>query len=143
MLKQPGEAGRGCRCPVVKEQKRQDYITHVLRIAQEGDFVRMDSDEEYVRIRDEVKQSAPRNRAPRAGGTLTSLPDKDRRIIKGALSLEDPLTARDVEYIRDGVCRMHIAHSYTAFFIVLKDCVRIVDVDTIERAHKKYKRLQE
>jgi len=75
---------------------------------------------------------------------VNSLPDKDRRIIKEHLvQLEDPLTVRDVEYIRDGVCRMHIAHSYTAFFIVLKDCVRIVDVDTIERAHKKYKRLQE
>ena len=66
-LKQPGERYGDVVARLVKEQKRQDYITHVLRIAQEGDFVRMDSDEEYVRIRDEVKQSAPRNRAPRAG----------------------------------------------------------------------------
>lgn len=72
---------------------------------------------------------------------VNSLPEKDRRIIKEHLvQLEDPLTARDTEHIRDGVCRMHIAHTYTAFFVVFRDCVRIVDVDTIERAHKKYKR---
>jgi hypothetical protein len=73
---------------------------------------------------------------------VNSLPEKDRRIIKEHLvQLEDPLTARDVEHIRDGVCRMHIVHSSTAFFIVLKDCVRIVDVGTIERTHQKYKLL--
>jgi len=75
---------------------------------------------------------------------VNSLPEKDRRIIKEHLvQLEDPLTARDAEYIRDGVCRMHIAHSYPAYFIVLKDGVRSVDVDTIDRAPKKYKRLHE
>jgi len=66
-LKQPGERYGDVVARLVKEQKQQDFIAHVLRVAQEGDFVRMDSDEEYVRIRDEVKRSAPRNRAARAG----------------------------------------------------------------------------
>jgi hypothetical protein len=73
---------------------------------------------------------------------INSLPEKDRRIIKQHLvQLEDPVAARDAEHLRDGVCRMHIAHTYTAFFVVFRDCVRIVDVLTIEQAHKKYKRL--
>jgi hypothetical protein len=38
-----------------------------LRVAKEGDFVRMDSDEEYVAIRNEVKRSAPRNKAASTG----------------------------------------------------------------------------
>lgn len=72
---------------------------------------------------------------------INDLPKKDRRIIKQHLvQLEDPLTAKDVEHLRDGVCRMNIAHSYTAFFVVFRDCVRVVDVLTIEQAHKKYKR---
>ena len=72
---------------------------------------------------------------------LNSLPEKDRRIVKAhLLQLEDPLTARDVELLRDGVCRMHIAHTYTAFYVVFRDYVRVVDVLTIEQAHKKYKR---
>jgi hypothetical protein len=73
---------------------------------------------------------------------INSLPEKDRRIIKQHLvQLEDPLTARDAEHLRDGACRMHIAHRCTAFFVVFRDGVRIVDVLTIEQVHKKYKRL--
>jgi mRNA-degrading endonuclease RelE of RelBE toxin-antitoxin system len=72
---------------------------------------------------------------------INSLPAKDRRIIKSHLvQLEDPLTARDVEYLRDGVCRMHISHTYTGFFVVFRDRVRVVDVLTIDQAHKKYRR---
>jgi len=67
MLKQPGERYGDVVARLIKVQKQQDYITHVVRVAREGDFVRMDSDDEYVRIRDEVKRSAPRNRAARAG----------------------------------------------------------------------------
>lgn len=71
---------------------------------------------------------------------INSLPDKDRRIIKEHLvQLEDPVNARDVELLRDGICRMHIAHSYTAFFIIFPDCIKVLDVMTIEQAHKKYK----
>jgi len=66
MLKQPGERYGDVVARLVREQKQQDYIAQILRVAEEGDFVRMDSDEEYVRIRDEVKQSAPRDRSARA-----------------------------------------------------------------------------
>jgi mRNA-degrading endonuclease RelE of RelBE toxin-antitoxin system len=73
---------------------------------------------------------------------INSLPEKDRRIIKIHLfRLEDPYTAPDVELLQNGHCRMHIAHSYTAFFDVMPGgVVKILDVMTIEEAHKRYKR---
>ncbi|GAB6285990.1 MAG: hypothetical protein PHF57_12815 [Methanoregula sp.] len=46
-----------------------------------------------------------------------------------------------VELLPNGHCRMHIAHSYTAFFdVVPGGVVNILDVMTIEEAHKRYKR---
>ena len=73
---------------------------------------------------------------------VNDLPEKDRRIIKQhLLKLEDPYTAPDVELLQNGHCRMHIAHSYTAFFDVLPGgIVNILEVMTIEEAHKRYKR---
>ena len=54
MLKQPGERYGDVVARLVREQKQQDYIAQILRVAEEGDFVRLDSDEEYVQIRDAV-----------------------------------------------------------------------------------------
>ena len=73
---------------------------------------------------------------------INSLPEKDRRIVKQHLMrLEDPYTAPDVELLQNGHCRMHIAHSYTAFFDVEPGgVVKILKVMTIEEAHKRYKR---
>lgn len=73
---------------------------------------------------------------------VNSLREKDRRIVKQhLLMLEDPYTAPDVELLQNGHCRMHIAHTYTAFFDVLPGgMVNILDVMTIEEAHKRYKR---
>lgn len=73
---------------------------------------------------------------------VNRLPEKDRRIVKlYLLRLEDPYTAPDTELLQNGHCRMHIAHSYTAFFDVLPGgIVNILDVTTIEEAHKRYKR---
>lgn len=73
---------------------------------------------------------------------INSLPEKDRRIVKiHLLKLEDPYTAPDVELLQNGHCRMHIAHTYTAFFDVLPGgVVVILSVMTIEEAHKRYKR---
>ena len=73
---------------------------------------------------------------------INSLPEKDRRIVKQHLMrLEDPYTAPDVELLQNGHCRMHIAHSYTAFFdVVPGGVVNILKVMTIEEAHKRYKR---
>ena len=66
-LKQPGERYGDVVARLVRDQKQQDYIAQILRVAKEGDFVRMDSDEEYVAIRNEVKRSAPRNKAASTG----------------------------------------------------------------------------
>jgi hypothetical protein len=73
---------------------------------------------------------------------VNGLAEKDRRIIKNhLLKLEDPYTAPDVELLKNGHCRIHIAHSYTAFFDVLPGgVVNILEVMTIEEAHKRYKR---
>jgi len=75
---------------------------------------------------------------------VNGLPDKDRRLVKEhLLKLEDPRTAPDVELLENGHCRMHISHSYTAFFDVLPgDIVNILEVMTIEEAHKRYKRFR-
>ena len=74
---------------------------------------------------------------------MNTLPAKDRRIIKEHLAqLENPISARDVEVLREGLCRMNIAHTYTAFFVVLPDCVRVIEVMTTEEAHKRYKRFR-
>ncbi len=73
---------------------------------------------------------------------INSLREKDRRIIKEhLLKLEDPYSAPDVELLQNGHCRMHIAHTYTAFFDVLPGgIVTILELMTIEEAHKRYKR---
>jgi len=73
---------------------------------------------------------------------VNSLPEKDRRIVKDhLLKLENPRTAPDVELLEHGHMRMHIAHTYTAFFDVMPGKkVRILDVMTIEQAHKRYDR---
>ncbi|MDO8874210.1 MAG: hypothetical protein Q7V05_16005 [Methanoregula sp.] len=73
---------------------------------------------------------------------VNGLPEKDRRIVKQQLlKLEDPYIATDVELLQNGHCRMHIAHTYTAFFDVLSGgIVNILEVMTVEEAHKRYKR---
>ena len=73
---------------------------------------------------------------------INSLPEKDRRLIKQHLiMLEDPRTAPDVELLKNGHCRMHISHTYTAFFDIIPDgIVNILEVMTIEEAHKRYNR---
>jgi len=60
-LKQPGERYTDVVARLVREQKQQDYISYLSKVAKNGDFVRMDCDEEYVNIRDEVTGSAPRD----------------------------------------------------------------------------------
>jgi hypothetical protein len=73
---------------------------------------------------------------------VNTLREKDRRTIKQhLLMLEDPYTAPDVELLKNGHCRMHIAHSSTAFFdVVPGGIVNILEVMTIEEAHTRYKR---
>lgn len=73
---------------------------------------------------------------------INRLPEKDRRLIKTHLiKLENPHTAPDVELLKNGHCRMHIAHTYTTFFDVMPGgTINILSGMTIEEAHKRYKR---
>ncbi|MCX6698386.1 MAG: hypothetical protein NTV68_00435 [Methanomicrobiales archaeon] len=61
-IKLPGERYGDVVARLVRERKQQDYIAHLLNVAKDGDFVRMDSDEEYTEIKEEVRGSAPRDR---------------------------------------------------------------------------------
>jgi len=57
------------------------------------------------------------------------------------MQLEDPQTARDIERISKDDWRMHISHTYTAFFHIEGDSVFIDLFMPIENAHKRYGRL--
>ena len=80
---------------------------------------------------------------------INSLPQKSQRIVieKCKALADDPFPGQgDREMIqrRDHkeIYRLHIPRSYTAFYKIYKDekIVKILDVMTIERAHKVYGR---
>ena len=80
---------------------------------------------------------------------INSLPQKSQRIVieKCKALADDPFPGKgDREMIqrRDHkeIYRLHISRSYTAFYKIYKDekIVKILDVMTIERAHKVYGR---
>ena len=80
---------------------------------------------------------------------INSLPQKSQRIVieKCKSLADDPFPGQgDREMIqrRDhkDIYRLHISRSYTAFYKIYKDekIVKILDVMTIERAHKVYGR---
>jgi len=73
---------------------------------------------------------------------VNELPKKDGRLVREHIvSLTDPKTARDVELLENGHCRMHVAHKYTIFFDILsEDTIGVFEIMTIEEAHKRYKR---
>jgi len=73
---------------------------------------------------------------------LNNLPEKDRRIIKRyILTLENPRSAKGVELLANGHCRMHVGRTHTISFDVLPgQIVRILEIRSIEQAHKRYKR---
>ena len=81
---------------------------------------------------------------------LDSLPEKSQRIIKDKLSslVNNPYPGKrgDKKKLKlpdYELYRMHIARSYTAFYRIYEDekVVKILDIMTIEEAHKKYGRL--
>lgn len=79
---------------------------------------------------------------------INRLPEKTRRIIRTALKRleEDPYpgTQGDKEklVLRRGIViyRLHISHSFTAFYEIDKDekLVIVQEILPIEQAHKKY-----
>ena len=79
---------------------------------------------------------------PKAQKYIEGLPEKSQRIIaEHLLQLENPQTARDIECIHENDWRMHISHTYTAFFHMEGDIVFIDLFMSIEEAHKRYGRL--
>ena len=79
---------------------------------------------------------------PKAQVFVDALPEKSRRIVyEHLMQLKDLKTARDIECLQGNEWRMHIAHTYTAFFLVEGNLVLINRVMTIEDAHKRYGRL--
>lgn len=79
---------------------------------------------------------------PKAQEYIDALPEKSRRIVyEHLVQLNDPKTARDIECIQGNEWRMHIAHRYTAFFLIEEKTVLINRIMSIESAHKRYGRL--
>ncbi|KXA95148.1 plasmid stabilization protein [candidate division MSBL1 archaeon SCGC-AAA259E19] len=79
---------------------------------------------------------------------LDFLDEKSRRICVENLEklIEDPYPGtgkgdKKKETIRgEEIFRIHIGRTYTAFYIIIEDqkLVRIIEIDTIDSAHKKY-----
>jgi len=77
--------------------------------------------------------------------TLEKYPEKIREHIFNHLrKLEDPYSAPDVECLHPKVqvYRMHIGRTYTVIFKIYKESntVNVLDLMTIEQAHKRYGR---
>ena len=82
---------------------------------------------------------------------LDALDKKSKRIVMDKLKLlkNDPYQGQgqgdkeliDPEY---GIYRLHISKSYTAFYQILEEdkTVRVLDIMTIEQAHKLYGRFE-
>ena len=76
--------------------------------------------------------------------------DKSRRIIRSKLEIlnEDPFPGKagdkELLELQHGiqVYRLHISHTYTAFYKIMGNLVFITEVTTIDQAHKKYKFLK-
>ena len=60
-MKQPGERYGDVVARLLQEQKKHDYLSYLTNVVKCGDFVKLDSDEEYVRIRKEVAGTATRD----------------------------------------------------------------------------------
>ena len=53
-IREPGERYGDVISRVLQDRKRHDFIAHLDRIAQEGDFVPLDSDPEYAGLKKEM-----------------------------------------------------------------------------------------
>ena len=77
--------------------------------------------------------------------TLEKYPEKIREHIFSRLrKLENPYSAPDVECLHSKmqIYRMHIGRTYTVIFKIHKELniVQVLDLMTIEQAHKRYGR---
>ncbi len=80
---------------------------------------------------------------------INALPQKSRKIVieRCKTLADDPFSGHgDKEIIKrkghKDIYRLHISRSYTAFYRIYENekMVRILDIMTIEQAHKKYGR---
>jgi mRNA-degrading endonuclease RelE of RelBE toxin-antitoxin system len=77
---------------------------------------------------------------------LGNLPEKSQRIVRDRIArlADDPFPGKagDKERFtcagKDPVYRLHISHSYTAFYRIINERIYVFDLMTIEQAHKKY-----
>jgi hypothetical protein len=53
-IKEPGERYGDVIARVLKDRKHEDFIAHLDKIARKGEFVPLDSDPEYVAIKEEM-----------------------------------------------------------------------------------------
>jgi mRNA-degrading endonuclease RelE of RelBE toxin-antitoxin system len=77
--------------------------------------------------------------------TLKKYPEKSRELIFDHIrKLEDPYRAPDAECLHKPtqVYRMHVGRTFTIIFKIHKqmNLVQVLDLDTIEQAHKRYGR---
>ena len=77
--------------------------------------------------------------------TLKKYPEKSKELIFDHIrTLEDPHRAPDVECLfkPTQVYRMHVGRTFTIIFKIHKqtNVVQVLDLDTIEQAHKRYGR---
>lgn len=61
LMKQPGERFGDVVARLVQESKRNDYLSFLKNRANTGDFVNLDSDEEYKQIREKVRNTEARD----------------------------------------------------------------------------------
>ena len=82
---------------------------------------------------------------------LDNLPEKSNRLVKSELRIleEDPFPGKGgnkelLEPKNRGLYRLHISHSYTAFYHIFKKDknVKILWIGTIEQGHKRYGRFE-
>jgi mRNA interferase RelE/StbE len=82
---------------------------------------------------------------------LSELPEKSQRLIKEkchALS-DDPYPGqggdKELLHLDYKLYRLHIGRSFTVFYQICEEDgqVKILEITTIERAHKLYRRLEE
>ena len=57
-IREPGERYGDVIGRVLQDRKRHDFIAHLDRIAEEGDFVPLDSDPEYASLKKEMRRES-------------------------------------------------------------------------------------
>ena len=62
-IREPGERYGDVIGRVLRDRKRHDFIAHLNRIADEGEFVPLDSDPEYANLKKELRREGKHRQA--------------------------------------------------------------------------------